>query len=251
MSPATPSADRRGEIAAGLATVQQRLAAACAAAGRRRDELVLVVVSKTWPASDVLLGYDLGVRDVAENKDQEAVAKIAKMAEMAKISKMAEIADLADLRWHFVGQLQTNKARSVATYADLVHSLDRTRLARALSEGATRAGRELDVLIQVALDDSQGRGGVDPDGLWGLAETAATLPGLRVAGLMGLAPLQGPPVRAFARLHELSVRLQSEHPGATVLSAGMSADLEDAVAAGATHLRVGTAVFGHRRPTLR
>lgn len=239
MSPATPAADRRDEIAAGLATVQQRLAGACAAAGRRRDELVLVAVSKTWPASDVLLAYDLGVREVAENKDQEAVAKRAKVAE------------LADLRWHFVGQLQTNKARSVATYADLVHSLDRTRLARALSEGAIRAGREVDVLIQVALDDSQGRGGVDPDALWGLAETAATLPGLRVAGLMGLAPLQGPPVRAFARLHELSVRLQSEHPEATVLSAGMSADLEDAVAAGATHLRVGTAVFGHRRPTLR
>lgn len=230
---------RREELAAGLADVEARIVAACSAAGRVREDVVLVAVSKTWPASDVEHVHALGVRDVAENKDQEAAAKAA------------ELTGLADLRWHFVGQVQTNKATSVASYADVVHSLDRERLARALSAGAGRAGREIDVLVQVSLDDEPGRGGVPPDGALALADLAACLPGLRLAGVMGVAPLGGDPQGAFARLRETALRLRADHPDATVISAGMSGDLEHAVREGATHLRVGTALFGPRGPMLR
>ena len=227
---------RRDELAAGLAAVEERVAAACRDAGRPRTDVVLIAVSKTWPASDVALLAELGVTDFGENKDQEAAAKAAA---------------LPDVRWHFLGQLQTNKARSVASYATAVHSLDRPRLADALSAGAERVDRTVDVLVQVSLDGDPTRGGVRAQDVPGLADRAAGLPGLRLAGLMAVAPLGEDPASAFARLAELSQGLRSAHPDAAAVSAGMSGDLEAAVRAGATSLRVGTALFGHRPPLLR
>ncbi|GAA0359630.1 YggS family pyridoxal phosphate-dependent enzyme [Streptomyces blastmyceticus] len=233
--------DRRTELAANLARVEERISAACAAAGRKREEVTLIVVTKTYPASDVRLLSELGVRHVAENRDQDAAPKAA------------ECADLP-LTWHFVGQLQTNKVRSVVSYADVVHSVDRIRLVTALSAAAVRAGRELDCLIQVALDAESGergdRGGVAPDGVAVLADAITAAEGLRPAGLMTVAPLAGPyagrPRAAFDRLMEISTGLRAAHPAANMVSAGMSADLDDAVAAGATHVRVGSAVLGVR-----
>ncbi|MEU1366142.1 YggS family pyridoxal phosphate-dependent enzyme [Streptomyces sp. NPDC005803] len=233
--------DRKAQLAANLAQVEERIASACAAAGRRREEVTLIVVTKTYPASDVRVLHELGVRHVAENRDQDAAPKAT------------ECADLS-LTWHFVGQLQTNKVRSVASYADVVQSVDRTKLVTALSAAADRGGRELGCLLQVALDAESGergeRGGVAPDGIEELADAVAAAPGLRLDGLMTVAPLAGPFAgrqrAAFDRLMEFSSRLRGNHPAANMVSAGMSADLEDAVAAGATHVRVGTAVLGVR-----
>ena len=226
-----PDAARRAELAAALAAVEDRLGAACAAAGRRREEVALVAVTKTRPASDVALLAELGVRDVGESKDQEA-------AEKARL--------VSGVRWHFVGRLQRNKARSVATYASLVQSVDRTPLVAALSDGAQRAGREVGVLVQVSLDDDPDRGGAPPDEVAALADAVASAPGLVLRGVMAVAPLGAPPGPAFARLADVAARLRADHPDAGVVSAGMSGDLEAAVAAGSTMVRVGTALLGHR-----
>lgn len=233
--------ERKEQLAANLARVEERIVSACAAAGRARDEVTLIVVTKTYPASDVRILYGLGVRQVAENRDQDAAPKAAACTDLS-------------LSWHFVGQLQTNKVRSVASYADVVQSVDRTKLVTALSAAAGRGGRELGCLIQVALDAESGergaRGGVAPDGIEELADAIAAAPGLRLDGLMTVAPLAGPYAgrqrAAFDRLMEFSSRLRGNHPAANMVSAGMSADLEDAIAAGATHVRVGTAVLGVR-----
>ncbi|WP_109000194.1 YggS family pyridoxal phosphate-dependent enzyme [Streptomyces rishiriensis] len=232
---------REDELAANLATVRERIAAACSAAGRPREDVTLIVVTKTYPASDVRILSELGVRHVAENKDQDAAPKAA------------ECSDLP-LSWHFVGQLQTNKVRSVVGYADVVQSVDRARLVTALSKEALRAGREVGCLIQVALDAGSSergeRGGVAPGGVRELADLIAGSPGLRIDGLMTVAPLTGEYAgrqrAAFGRLMDLSTDLRRAHPAANMVSAGMSADLEEAVAAGATHVRVGTAVLGVR-----
>lgn len=233
--------DRKTELAANLAKVEERIAAACAAAGRKREEVTLIVVTKTYPASDVRILSGLGVRQVAENRDQDAAPKAA------------ECVDLP-LSWHFVGQLQTNKVRSVVGYADLVQSVDRSRLVGALSREAVRAGREVGCLLQVALDAGASergeRGGVAPGGIEELGDLVAGSPGLRLDGLMTVAPLTGEYAgrqrAAFDRLMDLSTDLRRAHPTANMVSAGMSADLEEAVAAGATHVRVGTAVLGVR-----
>ncbi|MET7638877.1 YggS family pyridoxal phosphate-dependent enzyme [Streptomyces sp. NPDC005438] len=232
---------RRRQLEENLDRVEARIDRACSSAGRPRSEVRLIVVTKTYPASDVRLLAELGVRDVAENRDQEASAK------------HAECADLG-LRWHFVGQLQTNKARSVASYADRVHSVDRSRLVTALSGAAERAGREIGVLLQVALDAPSGpvgeRGGARPDQVPRLADQVVEASSLRLEGVMAVAPLEGEyagrPAEAFAQLSEISTTLRTRHPAATMVSAGMSADLEEAVAAGATHVRIGSAVLGVR-----
>ncbi|GGV15619.1 YggS family pyridoxal phosphate-dependent enzyme [Streptomyces griseoflavus] len=233
--------DRKRELATNLAKVEERIAAACAAAGRAREEVTLVVVTKTYPAGDVRMLAELGVRHVAENRDQDAAPKAAACADLP-------------LTWHFVGQLQTNKVRSVVGYADFVHSVDRSRLVTSLSKEAVRAGREIGCLIQVALDAGASgrgeRGGVAPAGIAELAGLVAGAEGLRPAGLMTVAPLTGEYAgreqAAFERLMDLSTDLRRDHPAANMVSAGMSADLEQAVAAGATHVRVGSAVLGVR-----
>ncbi|RNL64995.1 YggS family pyridoxal phosphate-dependent enzyme [Nocardioides marmoriginsengisoli] len=230
---------RRDELAANLAAVRARIDAACTAAGRAPGEVGLVVVTKYFPAADVRLLADLGVGEVGENKHQEASAKAA------------ECADLG-LSWHFIGSIQSNKAAAVARYADVVESVDRVKLVHGLSRGAEESGRVVDCLVQVSLDagadsgPSHGRGGADPAEVGALADAIAAAPALRLAGLMAVAPLGEPAAPAFARLAEIASRLRADHPGATVLSAGMSGDLEDAVKFGATHVRVGSAVLGPR-----
>ena len=232
------SVDRRAELAANLTAVRQRIAAACAAAGRAAADVTLVAVTKTWPASDVRLLAEQGVRDIGENRDQEAVVKAR------------ECADLG-LTWHFVGQLQTNKCRSVAGYASVVHSVDRLELVRALSNAAERQGRTVTALVQVGLDalpaaGGPGRGGADPVDVPALADAVTAAPALLLGGLMAVAPLGADPGRAFARLAEIAAAVRLEHPTATMLSAGMTAELEPAIRHGATHVRVGTALLGHR-----
>jgi hypothetical protein len=226
---------RADDISRGLAQVRARIERACDRAGRDVTDVTLVVVTKFFPPSDVRILADLGVRHVGENRHQEAVAKAA------------ECADLG-LTWHFVGGLQSNKAAAVATYADVVESVDRPKLVRGLQRGAHERGRDLDVLLQVSLDppDAAGRSGVDPAGLEQLAAAVAEAGALRLRGLMAVAPLDEDPVAAFARLAEIRSGFVATHPAATVLSAGMSGDLEAAVEAGATHVRVGSAILGQR-----
>ncbi len=228
--------DRREELARNLDAVRQRVDKACAAAGRDRADVTTVVVTKIFPSADVRLLWELGVRDVAENRDQEARAKVA------------ELHDLRDLRWHFVGQLQTNKAGSVGRYADVVHSVDRLRLVSALDRGAEAAGRRLGCLVQISLDGDTRRGGVAAEGALEVAAAIAAADNLTLLGVMAVAPLGEDPAAAFRRLAGLSNELRADHPDAAWISAGMSGDLEQAVAAGATHLRVGAAVLGSRPP---
>jgi len=230
------STDRRAELADALARLERRLADACRAAGRDRSELTLVAVTKTFPATDARELVALGVRELGENRDQEAVGKVA---------------EVPGAHWHFVGALQTNKAASVAGYADLVHSLDRPGLATALARGAQRAERVLDVLLQVSLDGDPARSGVPAAELPALAEQVVGAPGLQLRGLMAVAPRKADPARVFESLARLADRLRRNHPEATLLSAGMSGDLEQAVAAGATHVRIGTALLGGRTTTGR
>jgi pyridoxal phosphate enzyme (YggS family) len=235
--------ERREQLAANLVAVRTRIAAACAAAGRGPDEVTMIAVTKTYPADDVLLLGGLGVTDVGENRDQEAAPKA-----------VAARASGVDLRWHFIGQLQRNKCRSVVTYADMVHSVDSVRLADALGVAAQRLrNRPLDVLLQVSLDEDPVRGGAVPDGadpdrnVSRVAEAIAGQPSLRLAGVMAVAPLHGDPAAAFARLAGIAAALRADYPDARVVSAGMSGDLETAIAWGATHVRIGSALLGKRR----
>ncbi|WP_432541196.1 YggS family pyridoxal phosphate-dependent enzyme [Kineococcus sp. SYSU DK002] len=231
---------REHELSTALAATRERVARAARAAGRDPAELTLVVVTKFFPASDVRALAGLGVRDVGENRDQEAGAKAA------------ELSDLPDLHWHFVGQLQTNKVRSVVRYARAVHSVDRARLAQALGRAAEQAGRDVGCFVQVDLAPALGlepdaaRAGAAGEDVLRVADAVAAHPGLRLRGLMAVAPRGVDPARAFAELARTAERVRRVHPGARELSAGMSGDLEQAVAAGATHLRVGSAILGSR-----
>jgi len=225
---------RREELAANLDATRARIAAACVAAGRPADDVALVAVTKTWPATDVRILAELGVRDVGENRDQEARDKHASCADL-------------DLRWHFVGQLQRNKVSSVATYADVVHSVDRVPLVAALGRAARSRDRALVALVQVSLDtEAAGRGGVRPDAVGALADAVAGTDGLTLGGVMAVAPLGGDPDEAFGRLEVVAAELRRAHPDAAMVSAGMTDDLEAAVRHGATHVRVGTALLGRR-----
>jgi len=228
---------RRAELSGRLVAVRGRIAAACAAVGRDAGEVTLVAITKTFPASDVRLLYELGVRDVGENRDQEAAPKAAECADLAP-----------GLTWHFVGQLQTNKAASVVRYARVVHSVDRMRLVRALGTQARKAGRVVTCLVQVDLDPDPepGRGGAIPEEVPGLAAAVASEEGLLLGGVMAVAPLGVPPVEAFAPLPAIAAAVREIRPDAAMISAGMSADMEAAIGVGATHVRVGTALLGGR-----
>ncbi|WP_327645056.1 YggS family pyridoxal phosphate-dependent enzyme [Micromonospora zamorensis] len=244
-SSATVGPDRHAEIAAGLAQVRSRIADACVQAGRDRTDVTMIAVTKTYPASDVLALAGLGVTDMGENRDQEAAGKAAEVAAAG-----------VRPRWHFIGQLQRNKARSVVRYADVVQSVDSVRLARALANAAADREVPLDVMVQVSIDGDAARGGALPGsadpgaGLEPVAEAVADAPGLRLVGLMAVAPLGWEPDRAFAQLAEVAGVFRTVHPGATELSAGMSGDFDIAIRYGATHVRVGSALLG-MRPTLR
>ena len=229
---------RREELAQRLADVRGRMAKACEAAGRDVSELTLIAVTKTRPASDVRLLAGLGVADVGENRDAEAAPKAAECAGL-------------DLTWHFVGQLQTNKAASVVRYASVVHSVDRLRLVRALGRAARGAERVVECLVEVSLDGDPARGGAAAGDVPALAEALAAEEGLVLGGVMAIAPLSMEPADAFARLLASAAAVRGIRSGATVISAGMSGDLEAAVEAGATHLRIGTALLGDRGPRVR
>ncbi|HZZ53771.1 MAG TPA: YggS family pyridoxal phosphate enzyme [Trebonia sp.] len=255
-----PSAGRRSELEKNLAEVRSRIAAACAAAGRDPGEITLIAITKTRPPADVLLLHELGLTDFGENKDQEAAPKAAACAAAlaeagagAGVSAGAGTARSQPLRWHFVGQLQTNKASSVAGYADVVHSVDRVRLVRALGAAARKAGRELTCLVQVDLDTpaDPARGGVPPGQVREIAEAIEAAGGLILGGVMAIAPLGADPARAFAALRPCSLAVRAVNPAAAIISAGMSGDLEAAIENGATHVRIGTALLGARRPLVR
>jgi pyridoxal phosphate enzyme (YggS family) len=241
--------ERREQLRRQLAAVRDRIATACASAGRSAADVTLIAVTKTFPASDVAHLVALGQADFGENRDQEAAPKAAQCAAMG-----------LDLRWHFVGQLQVNKSASVARYAEVVHSVDRARLVRALGSHAAAAGRQLTCLIQVNLDEAAAetagtaamdRGGAFPDDVPALADEIAAQAGLVLGGVMAVAPLDVPPRPAFARLRRVAEQVRSAHPGAMMISAGMSGDLDEAIAEGATHVRVGTALLGGRPPFVR
>lgn len=236
-------AARHGELAAALARVQDRIATACADAGRDTAEVRLLAVTKTVPALDVALLADLGLLDAAEARASEAAAKVA---------EVAALRPAAQVRWHMVGRVQRNKARSVAQWAVQVQSVDSPRLVEALDQAARTASEAghrhpaLGVLVQVSLDGDPDRGGCPLPQLPVLADRVAAAPALRLDGVMAIAPLGVDPGVAFATLSEAAARLRRSHPGAVEISAGMSADLEQAIAHGSTCVRVGTALLGAR-----
>lgn len=237
-------------MAAALQRVRDRVAAACAAVGRDPAEVRLLAVTKTFPARDVVLLADLGIRDVAEARDQEAVAKVA---DVAALCPDATPRPGTALRWHMVGRLQRNKARSVARWAVQVQSVDSTPLVDALdraARAAQQAGERdgpLGVLVQVSLDGDVSRGGCPISELRPLADRVAAASGLCLEGTMGVAPLGAPPEVAFEHMAASVQRLREEHPDAVEFSAGMSGDLEQAIAYGSTCVRVGTALLGGRQ----
>jgi pyridoxal phosphate enzyme (YggS family) len=222
------------DLASRLAAVDARIADAARAAGRDPASLTRIVVTKFHPAALVAQLHRLGVRDVGENRQQELTGKTA------------ELATLTDLRWHFIGQAQTKKARAIRAAASVVHSLDRDRLADALERAGEDTDAVLDVLLQVNLTQDPDRGGVAPAQLERLAEHTAGCRTLRVRGIMAVAPLDEEPAAAFARLAGFAQRLRTVVPDADWISAGMTADFGEAIAAGATHLRIGSAITGPR-----
>ena len=232
---------REDELRSNLQQARERIEKACQAAGRSPDEVTLVAITKTFPVSDVRALADLGIRDVGENREQELKTKAP---------------DCPDLTWHFVGQLQSKKARSLVRHASVVHSVDRLSLVAALSKAAVAEEKTLRCLLQVSLasygsaDAATGaaRGGVEPSDVLDLAGEVASADGLELGGVMAVAPLGSDPDEAFAGLLEVASRLRSEHPGADWISAGMTADLDAAIRQGATHVRLGRALLGTRTP---
>jgi pyridoxal phosphate enzyme (YggS family) len=227
--------DRQQELGAGLQTVRAQVAAACRAAGRDPAEVTLVVVTKTYPASDIRMLAGLGVREVGESRDQEASGKAEELSGL-------------DLTWHFIGRLQSNKARSVARYARVVHSLDRPSLISGLDRGAAEAGHRVSCFLQYSLDGDSSRGGAQAADIPALADAVAAAEHLDLAGLMAVAPVTWDADQAFSELLAASAHLQKQHPEASCISGGMSGDFVQALRHGATHLRVGSAVLGQRPP---
>ena len=219
---------RSQELSANLDSIRARIGAAAQCSGRGSDEVTLIVVTKKFPASDVQILYDLGVRDFGENRDQEASVKSLELPD--------------DCRWHFQGQIQSNKLKSIAEWADVLHSIDDISHARKLNSLVA----EKDVFVQVSLDNLPNRGGVLPNLLPDFLEEISALANLNLRGLMAVAPLGEEPARAFSRLKELSDQVVRVHPKAHEISAGMSNDFEAAIAQGATHIRIGSQILGVR-----
>ncbi len=212
-----------------------KVEAACAATNRNFSDVTIIAVTKTWPASDVDLLAHIGVTNVGENRDQEAAAK--------KLEVQA-----SNLTWHAIGQVQTNKVKSIVQWADAVHSVDRIDLVHALAKVMPARNRSLDVFIQINLDPDvrKERGGLRDGDVLELAEQICAVPGLNLMGVMGVAPIEGDAAEAFAALERTSLQLRQQMPAAQYISAGMSADYEIALKYGATHLRLGSVILGHR-----
>ncbi len=214
--------------------VDAGIADAARAAGRDPGAITRIVVTKFHPPSMIDELYALGVRDLGENRQQELTQKAAIVGERE------------DLRWHFIGQAQTNKAKAIRAAASVVHSVDRAKIADALDAAGSPDAPALDVLLQVNLTDDPARGGAAPEDLQRLTQHVGRCRTLRLRGVMAVAPLDEEPARAFARLSEYADRVRGIAPEATWISAGMTADYPEAIAAGATHLRIGSAITGPR-----
>ncbi len=227
--------ERKLELQTNLQEVELDISNACFAANRNRSDVTLIAVTKTWPASDVDLLAGMGITDVGENRDQEAKPKHEEV--LAK-----------NLTWHAIGQLQTNKAKSVAAWADVVHSVDRTDLVNALTKAVFGRETPLNVLIQANLDPNptENRGGALPNELMKLAELISQSDGLHLQGIMGVAPLAGDDELAFSKLQGFASEIQNSFPEANWISAGMSGDFATALKYGATHLRIGSSILGNR-----
>jgi pyridoxal phosphate enzyme (YggS family) len=224
-------------LAERLTDAQQRIAAAASAANRDPEGIKLIVVTKNHPTQLVFDLLDLGARDFGENRDQEAAPKAAEVRAISPISH----------RWHFIGQLQSNKVKSVVNYADSIHSLDRQSLLDSLGKETVERITPLDVFIQLNLTDDPGRGGIQPAALLPFAENVLAHPGLNLVGVMGVAALDNNLDRDFGAIRSASELLQTLKPEANLISAGMSEDFETAIAFGATHLRIGSAITGKRQ----
>ena len=219
------------ELSKNLDSIRARVAVAAQSSGRNLSEITLIVVTKTFPASDVKILYDLGVRDFGENRDQEASVKSAELPN--------------DCRWHFQGQIQSNKLKSIVNWADVLHSIDNLAHARKL-DSLVSPDTEKDIFIQVSLDNLPNRGGVLPELVPEFLDGLSVFLHLNVRGLMAVAPLDEEPAVAFRRLKELSDQIVKVHPGANEISAGMSNDFEAAISQGATHIRIGSQILGVR-----
>ncbi len=216
-----------------LATIQDRMARAAERSGREASAITMIAVSKTVDPTAVKAALDLGVRDFGENRAQELV------------SKYRQLADLP-LRWHFIGHLQSNKVGHVVPIASMIHSVDSTRLAEKIADLGS-PDRPTDILLQVNVSGEASKFGIDPLDLPGQVAAIRHKANLRLCGLMTLGPLTEDPgeIRtAFRKLRVESTRLREILPGATILSMGMSGDFEIAIEEGATHIRIGTALFG-------
>ena len=230
---------RGDELAERLAAVRRSVQHACSQAGRDPAEVTLVAVSKTWPVSDIEALADLGVRDFGENRAEELAAKTAALP-------------AGELRWHFLGQIQSKKAVAIGRAAQAVHSVDRSKVVPGLARGAAEQGWRLPAFVQVSLagqaaDAPTGRGGADPDEVLSVAAAIDAEPDLELAGVMTLPPRSLDPAAAFARLAQVADQVRQRYPAARAISAGMSHDFPAAIAAGATHIRIGSAVFGERQ----
>ena len=225
--------NRIDELQQNLLDINNRIQAACKEFGRNIEDVKLIAVTKTRPASDIQLLHSLGIRDFGESRDQEAM------------SKVEELKDL-QASWHFIGQVQSNKLNHIAKYADVVHALDREKVITGLDAAAAKAGRRITGLLQISLDGDESRGGVVIDGAMELAEVFSSCENLDLGGVMAVAPLTGDPDEAFLKLQAISLEIRSKSPQAQMISAGMSSDLEIALKNGATHLRIGSALLGNR-----
>ena len=223
--------NRTSEITANLNDVKAKIASAALKAGRDADEITLIVVTKTFPVSDLEILYSLGVREFGENRDQEAAEKVAKLP--------------SDINWNFQGGIQSNKLKSITTWAGCIHSVDKLKYAQIISEQNT--GKPKEIFIQVSLDQPpESRGGVDPKKLIDLASEITKLPDISLKGLMAVAPLDLPEEQAFLKLKEIQANFVAVFKDAKYLSAGMSGDYEMAISYGATHLRIGSSILGNR-----
>lgn len=235
--------------------VRRRIDAAACAAGRTPADVTMIAVTKGFPASDITHLRALGVRDIGENRDQEARAKAAELSHSEPPAHWQP----RGITWHMIGQVQRRKAASIAHWADVVHSVDRSALADALAVAREPIGAPLDVLIQVDLDtrvprsadDSRSpgaRGGAAMADVAVLAERICQHGTLRLRGVMAILPLGEDPVRGLSTVVEVSSQVRTIMPTATWISAGMSGDCEQAVRMGATHVRIGSALLGERGP---
>ena len=221
---------REIEIAQALKSVEDRIGEAATKAGRARNEITLIAVTKTYPASDVEILRNLGVQNFGENRNEEGVAKSA----------------LVSGTWHFQGQVQSRKLRDIASWATYIHSLDSADHIEKLSRIANEIGKEISIFLQLSLDGAPGRGGVVASELRALADSVANLPQIKLVGLMCVPPVELEHERAFSEIADIHQGFLANFPTANFLSAGMSSDYEVAITHGATHLRVGSQILGSR-----